>query len=98
MTTMTLPALDEALAVGGHSFRSRLFVGTGKYRSNAEMIDALEPPRAECVTVAVRRVDLDRRKEEGVLYPLDPSRYFLLANTAGCYNADEAVRYAPLAR
>ena len=95
---MTLPALDEALAVGGHSFRSRLFVGTGKYRSNAEMIAALEASGAECVTVAVRRVDLDRRKEEGVLYHLDPSRYFLLANTAGCYSADEAVRYARLAR
>jgi len=50
------------------------------------------------VTVAVRRVDLDRRKEEGILYHLSPDRYFLLANTAGCYTADEAVRYARLAR
>src|ERR1044072_8015505 len=98
MTTMTLPALDEALAVGGHSFRSRLFVGTGKYRSNAEMIAALEASGAEGGTGAVRRVDLARRKDEAVLSLLDPSRSFLRANTAGCYSADEAVRYARLAR
>src|SRR6266540_1697375 len=98
MTTTTLPALDELLTIGGHPFRSRLFVGTGKYRSNAEMVAALEASAAECVTVAVRRVDLDRRKEEGVLYHLDPAHYFLLANTAGCYSADEAIRYARLAR
>jgi thiazole synthase len=98
MTTTTLPAVEEPLTIGGHPFRSRLFVGTGKYRSNALMTAALEASGAECVTVAVRRVDLDRRKEEGVLYHLDPARYFLLANTAGCYAADEAVRYARLAR
>jgi len=50
------------------------------------------------VTVAVRRVDLDRRKEAGILHHLDPERYFLLANTAGCYSADEAIRYARLGR
>ncbi|OGU34268.1 MAG: thiazole synthase, partial [Gemmatimonadetes bacterium RIFCSPLOWO2_12_FULL_68_9] len=48
--------------------------------------------------VAVRRVDLDRRNEQGILHHLDPQRFFLLANTAGCYSADEAVRYARLAR
>src|SRR5688572_9343930 len=62
------------------------------------MLAAIEASGAECVTVAVRRVDLDRRKEAGILHHLDPSRYFLLANTAGCYTADEAVRYARLAR
>src|SRR5438093_12559663 len=98
MTTGTLPRLDEPLTIGGHSFHSRLFVGTGKYRSNAEMAAALEASGAECVTVAVRRVDLDRRNEEGILHHLDPTRYFLLANTAGCYTADDAVRYARLAR
>ena len=98
MTTATLPLLDEPLTVGGHSFRSRLFVGTGKYRSNAAMVAAIEASGAECVTVAVRRVDLDRRNEEGVLHHLDPAKYFLLANTAGCYAADEAIRYARLAR
>ena len=91
-------ALDTPLIVGGHSFQSRLFVGTGKYRDNAAMVAAIEASGAECVTVAVRRVDLDRKKEAGVLHHLDPARYFLLANTAGCYSADKAVRYARLGR
>jgi thiazole synthase len=91
-------ALDHPLVIGGHSFRSRLFVGTGKYAGNAQMIAAIEASGAECVTVAVRRVDLDRSKGEGVLHHLDPARYFLLANTAGCYSADEAIRYARLGR
>jgi thiazole synthase len=89
---------DEPLVVGGRAFRSRLLVGTGKYRTNAEMVRAIEASGAEVVTVAVRRVDLDRTKEEGILFHLDPSRFFLLANTAGCYTAEEAVRYARLAR
>lgn len=89
---------DPPLVIGGHSFRSRLLVGTGKYRSNLEMVRAIEASGAEVVTVAVRRVDLDRTREEGMLYHLDPGRYFLLANTAGCYTADEAIRYARLAR
>ena len=91
-------AVDAPLAIGGQSFRSRLFVGTGKYRSNQEMVAAIEASGAECVTVAVRRVDLDRTKEEGILHHLDASRYFLLANTAGCYSAEDAIRYARLAR
>ena len=91
-------ATDEPLLIGNHRFRSRLFVGTGKYRSNEEMLAAIEASGAECVTVAVRRVDLDRRKEAGILHHLDPERYFLLANTAGCYTADEAIRYARLGR
>ncbi|HEY7026714.1 MAG TPA: hypothetical protein VH438_03860, partial [Gemmatimonadales bacterium] len=82
---------DLPLTVGGRTFRSRLLVGTGKYRSNAEMVRAIEASGAEVVTVAVRRVDLDRSKEEGLLYHLDPTRYFLLANTAGCYTTDEAI-------
>ena len=89
---------DAPLVIGGHSFRSRLLVGTGKYRSNTEMVQALEASGAEVVTVAVRRVDLDRSKEEGLLHHLDLNRFFLLANTAGCYTADEAMRYARLAR
>src|SRR5256714_11749505 len=86
------------LKIAGHEFRSRLMVGTGKYSSNPVMIDAIEASGAEVVTVAVRRVDLDRSKEEGVLHHLDPDHYFLLANTAGCYSASEAVRYARLER
>lgn len=91
-------ALDEPLVIGDKRFRSRLFVGTGKYRSNAQMLAAIEASGAECVTVAVRRVDLDRREEAGILHHLDPARYFLLANTAGCYSADDALRYARLGR
>ena len=89
---------DVPLVIAGRTVRSRLLVGTGKYRTNEEMVRAIDASGAEIVTVAVRRVDLDRTKEEGVLYHLDPHRYFLLANTAGCYSADEAVRYARLGR
>jgi thiazole synthase len=73
-------------------------VGTGKYRDNETMVRAIETSGADIVTVAVRRVDLDRTKEASVLHHLDPKRFFLLANTAGCYSADEAVRYARLGR
>jgi thiazole synthase len=73
-------------------------VGTGKYADNPTMIDAIEASGAAIVTVAVRRVDLDRTQEEGILFHLDPDRCFLLANTAGCFTADEAVRYARLGR
>jgi thiazole synthase len=89
---------DERLEIAGRAFRSRLIVGTGKYRDNVTMVRAIEASGAEMVTVAVRRVDLDRTKEEGVLFHLDPARIFLLPNTAGCYTADEAVRYARLGR
>jgi thiazole synthase len=89
---------DLPLSIAGRGFRSRLMVGTGKYRDNTDMVRAIEASGAEIVTVAVRRVDLDRTKEEGVLYQLNPDQYFLLANTAGCYTADEAIRYARLAR
>src|SRR5215213_3842845 len=98
MATATQPTLDTPFIIGEREFESRLMVGTGKYPSNAVMVQAIEASGAEVVTVAVRRVDLDRTKEEGVLHHLDPSRYFLLANTAGCYNADDALRYARLAR
>ena len=103
MTTLLSPArpaeaLDTPFIIAGREFRSRLLVGTGKYASNDAMIHAIDASGAEVVTVAVRRVNLDRTREEGILYHLDPSRFFLLANTAGCYAADDAVRYARLAR
>jgi thiazole synthase len=100
MTTTLAAAelLDTPLAIGGRTFRSRLMVGTGKYRTNHEMVQAIEASGAEIVTVAVRRVSLDRSQEEGILHHLSPERYLLLANTAGCYTADEAIRYARLAR
>ena len=94
----TLETLDTPFVIGGREFRSRLMVGTGKYASNAQMLAAIEASGAEVVTVAVRRVDLDRAKDTAILHHLDPERFFLLANTAGCYNADDAVRYARLAR
>jgi thiazole synthase len=94
----TEPATGSALILGGRSFRSRLLVGTGKYRNNHDMVRAIEASGAEIVTVAVRRVDLDRSSDAGILHHLSPDQYFLLANTAGCYSADEAIRYARLAR
>jgi thiazole synthase len=98
MTTAVTAVRDVPFTVGGRTFASRLMVGTGKYRDNATMVRAIEASGAEIVTVAVRRVDLDRTREEGVLHHLDPQRFFLLANTAGCYTADDAMRYARLAR
>lgn len=89
---------DTQLVVGGQTFRSRLLVGTGKYRTNDEMVRAIEASGADVVTVAVRRVDLDRTREQSILHHLDPKKFFLLANTAGCYNAEDAMRYARLAR
>ena len=98
MTTAVETARDTPFTIGGRTFQSRLMVGTGKYRDNETMVRAIEASGAEIVTVAVRRVNLDRTKEEGVLHHLDPKRFFLLANTAGCYSADDAVRYARLGR
>lgn len=89
---------DEPLTIAGRELRSRLMVGTGKYRTNAEMVEAIDASGAEVVTVAVRRVDLDRTREEGVLHHLDTERFLLLPNTAGCFTAEDAVRYARLAR
>ncbi len=99
-TASTDPAVrwDAPLTIAGREFRSRLILGTGKYKDNATMVAALEASGAEIVTVAVRRVSLDRTREEGILYHLDPRRFFLLPNTAGCYTADEAIRTAELAR
>ncbi|HEX4601048.1 MAG TPA: thiazole synthase [Gemmatimonadales bacterium] len=98
MTSVVATGHETPLTIGGRAFHSRLMVGTGKYRDNETMVRAIEASGAEIVTVAVRRVDLDRTKEGGILAHLDPQKYFLLANTAGCYTADDAVRYARLAR
>jgi thiazole synthase len=98
MATAVETLRDTPFAIGGRTFHSRLMVGTGKYSDNQTMVRAIAASGAEIVTVAVRRVDLDRTKQSGVLYHLDPKRYFLLANTAGCATAQDAVRYARLAR
>ena len=87
---------SETFSVGGREFTSRLIVGTGKYRGFEEMKAAHRASGAEMVTVAVRRVPLDR-KTESFLDHLDPS-LVILPNTAGCYTADEAIRTARLAR
>jgi thiazole synthase len=91
-------ALDGPLRIGDRAFASRLIVGTGKYRDHETMVRAIRASGTEMVTVAVRRIDLDRSKEESILHHLDPSEFFVLPNTAGCYTADDAVRYARLAR
>jgi thiazole synthase len=90
-------AADEALRIGNITLNSRLIVGTGKYSSFQVMREALAASGAQMVTVAVRRVNLDRR-EESLLDHIDPAKYLLLPNTAGCYTAEEAVRTARLAR
>jgi thiazole synthase len=87
----------EPLVIAGRSFSSRLIVGTGKYKDGAETKAAVEASGAEMVTVAVRRVNLDRSKESLLDY-LDPAKMFLLPNTAGCYTAEEAIRAARLGR
>jgi thiazole synthase len=87
----------ETLTIAGRTFRSRLFVGTGKYRSFQEMARCHEASGAEVVTVAVRRVNLNR-SQESLLDHVDTSKYFLLPNTAACYTAEEAIRTARLGR
>jgi len=87
----------DPLVIAGRQFHSRLIVGTGKYKSGQETARAIEASGAEMVTVAVRRVNLDRSKES-LLDFIDPQKYFLLPNTAGCYTAEEAVRAARLGR
>ena len=87
----------DSFVIAGRTFRSRLIVGTGKYKSGQETARAIEASGAEMVTVAVRRVNLDRSKES-LLDFIDPKKYFLLPNTAGCYTADDAIRTARLGR
>ena len=88
---------QDTLKIAGRELRSRLIVGTGKYKSFQENARALEASGADMVTVAVRRVNLDRSKES-LLDFIDPKKYVLLPNTAGCYTADEAIRTAQLGR
>jgi len=87
----------KPLVIAGRAFQSRLIVGTGKYKDGPETQAAIEASGAEMVTVAVRRVNLDRSSESLLDY-IDPQRYFLLPNTAGCYTAEEAIRAARLGR
>src|SRR6476661_7390467 len=94
---ITIVPMSDPLIIAGREFRSRLIVFTGKYKSFQETARALAASGAEIVTVAVRRVNLDRSKESLLDY-IDPQKYFLLPNTAACSTADEAIRAARLGR
>src|SRR5438034_2693257 len=89
---------DDRLVIAGRELTSRLWVGTGKYKDFAETKKAIEASGADVVTVAVRRVNITDRSKENLLDYLDPKKYTILPNTAGCYNVEDAVRYARLAR
>ena len=88
----------ERLTIGGRTVRSRLFVGTGKYETLELMRDCLAASGADVVTVAVRRERLTDREGRSLLDFLDPNRYTILPNTAGCFTAEDALRTARLGR
>jgi thiazole synthase len=90
--------MSDVLRIADREFHSRLFVGTGKYRSFHEMARCHAASGAEVVTVAVRRVNLTDKSKESLVDYIDRSKIFILPNTAGCYTADEAIRTARLAR
>ena len=90
--------MPDNLIIAGREFRSRLIVGTGKYRSFQEMARCHTASGAEMVTVAVRRVNLTDKSKESLLDYIDRSKFFILPNTAACYTADDAIRTARLAR
>jgi thiazole synthase len=89
---------DDVLRIGPHTFHSRLFVGTGKYKDVEETRAAIEASGAEVVTVALRRVNLGEKGEGSMMSLLTSGKFKLLPNTAGCYTAEEAVRTSRLAR
>jgi thiazole synthase len=90
--------MEDVLKIGSHTFQSRLFVGTGKYKDFAETKAALDASGAQVVTVAVRRVDLSKPQDQELFEYLRERKFTLLPNTAMCYTADEAVRTCRLAR
>ncbi len=89
---------DSPLILGNHQFNSRLIVGTGKYETYDLMRDCLEASEAEVITVAVRRERLIDAQGRNILDFIDLNRYTILPNTAGCFNAEDAVRVARLGR
>jgi len=88
----------DNLIIADKTFASRLIVGSGKYSSHSVMVRAHEASGADMITVAVRRVNISDRTKESLLDYIDTSKYFVLPNTAGCYDADEAIRTARLGR
>jgi len=89
---------DKPLKIGSHVLQSRLIVGTGKYDTLSLMKDSLDASGSDCVTVAVRREKLYDREGKNILDTIDLARFTLLPNTAGCFNATDAVRVARLGR
>ena len=90
--------MDNKLIIANREFNSRLIIGTGKYRTNEEMVDAFNRSGAEMITVAVRRVNITDRSQASLLDYIDLKKFAILPNTAGCYTAEEAIRTARLAR
>ena len=90
--------MEDKLIIKGIEFKSRLWVGTGKYKDFEETKKAIEASGADVVTVAVRRVNIIDRKSENLFDYIDPKKYKILPNTAGCYNVEDALRYSRLAR
>ncbi len=90
--------MSDELMIGGESFSSRLILGTGRYRTMEEMVQAVESSGAEMITVAIRRLDLDDPGKETLLDYIDWGRYRMLPNTAGCATAEEAIFVARLGR
>ena len=93
-----MDTINDRLVIAGREFKSRLWVGPGKYKDFVETKKAIEASGADVVTVAVRRVNITDRSKENLLDYLDPKKYIILPNTAGCYTVEDAVRYARLAR
>src|SRR5438046_9435177 len=91
-------SMTDVFTLAGREYRSRLIVGTGKYRSFEETRRAVEASGAEIVTVAVRRVNITDPGKENLLDFLPPDRFTVLPNTAGCYSAEDAIRTCRLAR
>ncbi|HAK89619.1 MAG TPA: thiazole synthase [Nitrospiraceae bacterium] len=90
--------MEDKLIIKGIEFRSRLWIGTGKYKDFEETARVIEASGADVVTVAVRRVNITDRKSENLLDYIDPKKYKILPNTAGCYTVEDALRYSRLAR
>ncbi len=94
-----MPEINDPLLIAGVEYRSRLLVGTGKYRDLEETREATEASGAEIVTVAIRRTNIGQNPgEPNLLEVIPPDRYTILPNTAGCYTAEDAVRTCRLAR
>lgn len=97
MATPTV-STEDPFIVAGERLRSRLILGTGKYRTMEEMVASMEAAQVEVITVALRRIDFDDPSKKTILDYFDWTKYRILPNTAGCQTADEAIRVARMAR